>query len=315
MNTPSEDCFNVHFGASVGRFKLGAHINDILEVFSNEYPRMQLEVSFSDDDMSAPPGGPRDIQLNVPQWGLRLHFQPLSQRLYLIGIYNFNVAIAFNINGYLIRGQEHATTFSHLQKALGPTFPGKFVDEEGSYLLNFSGVGLLFRVPPRFQSLYADGTMVLPIILPDKSSAVLQRVYVYGKDFDMEQPELFPDVLAVSVQILLQQQHSQADASAAAASPLTSSGTHFRLLRPSPSSPRSGDGGGARDRGAGVGVGVGAEEKEEEGDSCTCLALGMSPQDVVSSLGVPDFASLSPQHAEPFIHKYEYRRLGKKEIK
>ena len=312
MNAPLEDCFNVNFGASVGRFKLGTHVNDILEMFSNEYPRMQLEVSFSDDDDAN--GSPsergaasRDIRVNVPQWGLRLRFQRLSQRLFLIDIHNFNVMITFNINGCLIRGQEQATTFSHLQKALGPTFPGKFVDDEGHYLLTFAGVGLLFRVPTRFQSLYADGTMMLPIILPDKSSAVLERVYVYGKDFDMEHPELFPDVLDVSVRILLQHQQQQH----ASSSPL--SGTHLRLLHSSAPSPASV----SDEGGTGTGTGTGRETSRGGGggrDGCVeegCLVLGMSPQDVVSSLGSPDFASLSPQHAEPFIHKYEYRRLGK----
>ena len=221
MNSALEDssCFNVNFGASVGRFKLGTHVNDILEVFSSEYPRLQLEVSFSDqENVSA-----CDIRVNVPQWGIRLRFQPLSQRLYLIDIHDFNVAIAFNINGYVIRGQEQVTTFSQLQKALGPTFPGKFIDD-GQYLLSFDGVSFLFRVPAEFQGLYAEGKM-LPIVLPDKTSAELQRVYVYARDFDMEHPELYPDVLEVTVTARLVQQLQAGGGGSAL-------GTHLHLLPP-----------------------------------------------------------------------------------
>eukprot|EP00603_Paraphysomonas_imperforata_P003230 CAMPEP_0114419164 /NCGR_PEP_ID=MMETSP0103-20121206/3882_1 /TAXON_ID=37642 ORGANISM="Paraphysomonas imperforata, Strain PA2" /NCGR_SAMPLE_ID=MMETSP0103 /ASSEMBLY_ACC=CAM_ASM_000201 /LENGTH=468 /DNA_ID=CAMNT_0001587567 /DNA_START=133 /DNA_END=1539 /DNA_ORIENTATION=+ len=274
MNTSAEDfCFNVNFGASVGRFKLGCHINDLLDVFSNEYPRLNLEVSFCEqEDVTA-----EDIRVNVPQWGIRFRFQPLSQQLYFIDIHNFDVNLSFNINGYVIRGQEYTTTFNHLQKALGPSFPGKFIDE-GQYLLSFDGVGFLFRIPAQYQALYEDGK-TLPIVLPDRSSPVLERIYVFSRDFDLDHPEAYPDMQAPTARIVLQDQDS------------TAPGTHLHLLSPSthPPSPTRGH---ARD------------EKE------TYLALGMTPQDVVSNLGTPDFASLSPQHAETFIHKYEYKRLG-----
>lgn len=277
MNASNDDrdsCFNVTFGSAVGRFKLGVHINDVLEMFSNEYPRLQLELTFCDEeDLAA-----ADIRVNVPQWGVRLRFQPLSQTLYFIDIHNFDVAISFNVNGYIIRGQEQTTTFNHLQKALGPSFPGKFIDD-GQYLLTFDGVGFLFRIPTEFQSLYEDGK-ALPIVLPDKSSAVLERIYVFARDFDVGNPKAYPDVLPPTARIVLQEHDNSL------------LGTHFHLLSPAVHS---------------TSTSSGRPEAAKEG----CLALGMTPQDVVSNLGTPDFASLSPQHVETFIHKFEYKRLGK----
>jgi hypothetical protein len=209
-------------------------------MFSSEYPRLQLEVFFSDqDNISA-----SDIQVNVPQWGIRLRFQPLSQRLYLIDIHNFNVAISFNINGYIIRDKAQATTFSQLQKALGPTFPGRFIDD-GQYLLTFDGVGFLFRVPREFQTHYSDGKM-LPIILPDKTSAELERVYVHGREFDMQHPELCPDVLPVTARIVLQCKRSPAD-------PLLAAWYTFSPPPPPHFLPR----GPKRERQAGHGAGAG----------------------------------------------------------
>lgn len=274
MNTSVEDsCFGVNFGAAVGRFKLGLHVNDLLDIFSNEYPRLNLEVSFSEqEDVSA-----EDIRVNVPQWGIRFRFQSISQQLYFIDIHSFDVNISFNVNGYVIRGQEYTTTFNHLQKALGPSFPGKFIDN-GQYLLSFDGVGFLFHIPDHYQSLYEDGK-TLPIVLPDKSSPVLERIYVFARDFDLERPEAYPDLPVKTARIILRGQDSPA------------LGTHLHLLSPSthPPSPTRG---------------------HTKDDKETYLALGMTPQDVVSNLGTPDFASLSPQHAETFIHKYEYKRLG-----
>lgn len=283
MNPSVEEnsCFNVNFGIGVGMFQLGTHINDLLKLFSKEYPRLTLEVLFSDQvNVSI-----ADIQINIPQWGIRLRFQPLSQRLYLIDVHDFHAAIGFNINGHVIRDHKHATTFSNLQKALGPIFPGRFVDE-GQYLVTFSGAGLMFLVPLKYQELYRDGR-TLPIVLPDKSSAVLQRIYIFAKDFDMQHPERYPDTLLAKCRIILQQQQS----------PQTP-GTHIQFISP-PSSQDSQRG----------------DQREHlptpSPPLANTLSLGMGPQDVVSLLGTPEFSSLSSQHADPFVHKYEYSHLGK----
>ena len=299
INCVMEDVYQIIFGVGVGWLRLGSHINDILETFSREYPRLEFEIMFPGDAGAVETGD--DVLVNVPQWGIRLRFQPLSQTLYFIDVHSFKVNITFSINGILVRGQEQVTTFSQLQKALGPTFPGKFIDE-GKYLISFEGVGLLFNVPLEFQDIYADGKM-LPIILPDKTSAVLQRVYIHGKDFDVEHPESYPDMLSSTVRIVLKSKSST-----------SRSGTYLHLLNSHSKTGMDTKGASCRESDENGKNNEGGDITPPSGNSdmeISSIELGMTPQDVVSILGAPDFASLTPQHADLFTHKYEYKTLGK----
>jgi hypothetical protein len=303
-NYHSNNLFNVTFGVSVDRFHLGTSINEILDILSNDYPRLHLELSFFGDQKSSL----LDLQVNIPQWGMRFRFQHLSQKLYLIDIYDFNAAITYNINGCASHGQEQTPTLMQLHKALGPSFPGKFISD-GCYLLRFDGVGLLFSIPIEYQGLYQDGK-ILPITLPDKSSAVLQRIYIYDREFDMEHPELYKDSLSTTTRVVLQRKIIESQSSGTHFQPQL--GTHFHIFNSidnvcKKNNYQSDNGGGP----------VNYHEKAEDGTNPekyveeTCVALGMTPQDILSNLGNPDLAFLSPLHSEPYIHKYEYKKLGK----
>jgi hypothetical protein len=70
---------------------------------------------------------------------------------------------------------------------------GKFI-EDGFYLLQFDGVGLLFSIPTEFEALYSDGSR-LPLELPDGTSPVLNRVYIYPLDFQLLNSSPYRDIV------------------------------------------------------------------------------------------------------------------------
>lgn len=275
MNSSSEDlCFNVVFSMSVGMFRLGATVNDTLDMLSDKYPRLQLDLHFSDQEHVCE----SDVQVNIVEWGIRLRFQPLSQKLYMIDVHNLDTFVSYIINGFLIRNHDHPTTLNLLRKALGPLYPGKFVSD-GNYLLSLKGAGLLFGIPEEFQTNYIDGD-TLPYILPNKSSPVLRRIYIVPRNFDFDHPEEYPDNLSCTANIVLVKKNS-----------FISSHFHIRTT--------------ASDTDQ-----VDNREAIEGSRKELSLTLGMTPQDVVSHLGNPDFASLTSVEADPFVHKYEYRSIG-----
>ena len=121
-------------------------------------------------------------------------------------------------------------------------------------------------------------------------------MYVYARDFDMEQPTVYPDILPSTASIVLQQNTDRTFP--------PQLGTHLHLSNVSRTTHGNAY---SDDKNNNTNNNGGTKNRYHE----SCLALGMSPQDVVSNLGSPDYASLSPLQVEPFIHKYEYRKLGK----
>jgi hypothetical protein len=114
----SEEHVVIAAGSGVGRFRLGSQLNDVLSLMSNDFPRTNMEV----DLFNKANDSGDDIHVSVPEWGIRLRFQSLSQKLYMIDIINFEKT-NYSLNGSLIEGEE-VVTLKSLQKALGPSFPG-----------------------------------------------------------------------------------------------------------------------------------------------------------------------------------------------
>lgn len=191
--------FPITFASCVGKVKLGMKVNDLLSLLVNEYPRVNYDlIAYSIQE---------EIQIYIPQWGMRCRFLPRSQSLYLIDILDIQ-SCPYSLNGVTIFQSNYKTTFKNLQKVLGPSFPGnslyricnlctgKFIDE--FYLLQFDGVGLLFSIPTEFQSLYSDGSN-LPLELPDGTSPILTRVYICPADYQLLSLAPYRDVAETRV--------------------------------------------------------------------------------------------------------------------
>ena len=113
----SEEFVHISFGSMVGGFRIGSRINEVLALMANEYPRINMNVDLCPKEKNAS----ADIHISIPEWGIRLRFQSLSQKMYLIDITNFE--ISYSLNGTVVSSDDNIT-LRGLQKTLGPSFPG-----------------------------------------------------------------------------------------------------------------------------------------------------------------------------------------------
>ena len=115
----SDRAIHISVGTGVGRFRIGSLINDVIALMSNQFPRtsMDIDLHYQTD------ASPENIHVYIPEWGISLRFQSHSQKLYMIDIVDCK-KLAYSLNGTVFSAEEPATLKS-LQKALGPSFPGK----------------------------------------------------------------------------------------------------------------------------------------------------------------------------------------------
>ena len=165
----------IRFGVGLSDIPLGMQVSDFLSYLSKEWPRLKVEIVAPVSSLLFE----KDVIVDIKEIGIIFHFLPKSQRLYLIDIYDICKA------DFVLKGETFgksftsngATTFASLQKCLGPSFPGKFVDNT-DYLLQLNGAALLFVIPDEFHHVI-DGNSVLPEYLPNSSSPALSRVYIF----------------------------------------------------------------------------------------------------------------------------------------
>jgi len=203
MNSYDEP-FQINSGVGLSKFKLGMSINETIEYLTKEFPRVHYDLTIGDYTTQES----SELQLCIPCWGVRLRYLPLSQKLFIIDIYDLKCT-AFEMNDTVIHDTKHKTTLKSLQNTLGPLFPGKFV-EDGLYLLQFDGISLLFSIPTQFQSIYENGNKI-PTLLPDDSSALLKRVYVHPSDLEMEGADKYSDDLPLVAEIVFKRRSNSPD--------------------------------------------------------------------------------------------------------
>ncbi|ORX86039.1 UPF0183-domain-containing protein [Anaeromyces robustus] len=163
-------------GLSVGAFKLGMNLNEILKYLqlnSNIYEQVHLkyneEFPFKND-----------ILINLPYNGISLRVCPYKQKLKSIEIYDFQKV------SQVYRNQEYSSqktipTFVNICKIFGPIYPGNFNLEKSQYELNYPGITFIFPIPKEFINKYKDE---LPFELEDGTTPVANRVYIYsGKNW------------------------------------------------------------------------------------------------------------------------------------
>lgn len=185
----------VIFGERVGNLRLGTHINKVVEYFKENYSRENIEIAFPNINSC----NCEEIVIKIPEFGIRLRFQPLSQCLYIIEIFNVQKKL-FSIHGTVFGNGGIVPTFKSLQRALGPAFPGKFISSNGEYLIQFDGIGLVFTIPLQYESLYANSNN-LPIDLPDGNSSMLSKIFIYHTNMDIFAIDTYPDDLNTTLNI------------------------------------------------------------------------------------------------------------------
>lgn len=184
-------------GISVDKFKLGMGVSETIALISRDYPRLNFEVSFPRAEKVLS----QEVIISLLDWGIRLRFLPVSQKLYMIDIYDLGLR-AVAIRGTTFGGDKHGViTYDSLHKVLGPAFPGHLIENE-LYLCSFDGSSFLFQIPKQHLGLVKTQPH-LPVIFPDGTSAVLLRIYIYPPLLDIAAPKTYPDYLCADVQVVL----------------------------------------------------------------------------------------------------------------
>ncbi|KNC99074.1 uncharacterized protein SPPG_06021 [Spizellomyces punctatus DAOM BR117] len=160
-------------GRSVGPFILGAPIGEVVERLrgmEGVVPRVECKYG----DLN-----PLDIDivLNLPANGVCMRFDPKSQCLKSIELYDFSKLSLF-YNGVEFNSYKVLPTFVHIYRLFGPIYPGEFCEEKKHYVLSYPGISFMFPIPDKYIPL--QNITDLPLSFPDGTTPVLNRIYVYA---------------------------------------------------------------------------------------------------------------------------------------
>ncbi|XP_015889692.3 PHAF1 protein At3g51130 isoform X1 [Ziziphus jujuba] len=121
-----------------------------------------------------------DIVISFPDHGFHLRFDPGSQRLRLIEIFDVK-RLQMRYATSIIGGPSSLATFVAVYALFGPTFPGIYDKDRGVYTLFYPGLSFAFPIPSQYTDL---GEAELPLEFPDGTTPVTCRVSVYDSSTD-----------------------------------------------------------------------------------------------------------------------------------
>ena len=157
-------------GRSVGPFFIGSPIRSVLaHLVSGQ--RLKYDTDFLFDE-KAPYNF--DIVLDLKNIGIQLRFDPITQRLWTIDVYDIGkMNLAYG--GEIFAGMSQATpTLRVLYRLFGPTFPGKFDTDLDCYILSYRGLSFAFQVPHQ-----AVKPQEIPMTLPDGTEPLATRLLIH----------------------------------------------------------------------------------------------------------------------------------------
>jgi len=166
-------------GLALGPFYIGMPITKaVAQVQESRSEPYVVEVKWCPVHMETlqEPGW-TDIVLNFPEAGMHLRFEPVSQRLRLIEVYDLT-RMQVKFSQSLVGGASNAATFVRVYDLFGPTFPGELDLENAHYILHYPGLSFTFPVPRQHLAQLQEA--VLPLELPDGTTPVASRISVYS---------------------------------------------------------------------------------------------------------------------------------------
>ncbi|XP_043707922.1 PHAF1 protein At3g51130-like isoform X2 [Telopea speciosissima] len=166
-------------GFGIGPFSLGM---PICEAFAQieQQPNIYdvVHVKYIDEEPLK-----LDIVINFPDHGFHLRFDPWSQRLRLIEVFDVK-RLQMRYATSLIGGPSALATFVAIYSLFGPTFPGIYDKDRGVYTLFYPGLSFAFPIPTQYTDCCHDGEAELPLEFPDGTTPVTCRVSIYDSSTD-----------------------------------------------------------------------------------------------------------------------------------
>ncbi|KAF9113623.1 Cullin-3 [Mortierella sp. AM989] len=165
-------------GKHLGWFRLGMSLWDIIRLLREQAALIPVvELKYSEEDPFA-----ADIVLKLVSNGIELRFEPYSQRLKLVHVYDFS-RLRLTYKGGEVCSSKALPTFLLINRLFGPTYPGEFDVQKNIYTLSYPGLSLVFPIPEKLIFLYQTSAE-LPIEFPDGNTPVASHMYIFhGADW------------------------------------------------------------------------------------------------------------------------------------
>ncbi|KAL8098074.1 PHAF1 protein At3g51130-like [Apium graveolens] len=166
-------------GLGIGPFSLGMPICEAFAQIENQ-PNIYdvVHVKYFDEEPLK-----MDIVISFPDHGFHLRFDPWSQRLRLIEIFDIK-RLQMRYATSLIGGPSSLATFIAVYALFGPTFPGIYDKDRGVYTLFYPGLSFAFPIPTQYTECFHEAEAGLPLEFPDGTTPVTCRVCIYDGSTD-----------------------------------------------------------------------------------------------------------------------------------
>ncbi|KAL3680902.1 hypothetical protein R1sor_023858 [Riccia sorocarpa] len=161
-------------GSGLGTFILGmpvcealAHVEQHRSVFD------VVQIKYNDEEPLR-----YDLVISFPEHGFHLRFEPRSQRLRLIEVFDVQ-RLQMRYATSSIGGPSIAATFVAVYALFGPTFPGVYDKQRSIYSLFYPGLSFSFPIPAQYSEFCQHRQAELPLEFPDGTTPVMSRVCIF----------------------------------------------------------------------------------------------------------------------------------------
>ncbi|XP_052233551.1 phagosome assembly factor 1-like [Dreissena polymorpha] len=118
-----------------------------------------------------------DLVIYLSQDGIRLIFDPVSQRLKIIEVSNMS-KVKLKYCGVHFNTSTIQPTIEQIDQSFGATHPGVYNSEKQLFVLNFRGLSFDFPIESKFEPRYAHGLGSLQF--PTGASPIVSRMCIYS---------------------------------------------------------------------------------------------------------------------------------------
>eukprot|EP00252_Welwitschia_mirabilis_P008438 TRINITY_DN20270_c0_g2_i1.p1 TRINITY_DN20270_c0_g2~~TRINITY_DN20270_c0_g2_i1.p1 ORF type:complete len:407 (+),score=58.00 TRINITY_DN20270_c0_g2_i1:201-1421(+) len=163
-------------GSGLGPFTLGMPICEAFTYIEQD-PSIYdvVHVKYSDEEPLL-----FDLVISFPDHGFHLRFEPYTQRLRLIEVFDVH-RLQIRYANSVIGGPNTQATFVTIYAVCGPTFPGIYDAERGIYTLFYPGLSFAFPIPALHKESFKEWQAELPLEFSDGTTPVTSRVCIYDK--------------------------------------------------------------------------------------------------------------------------------------
>lgn len=123
-----------------------------------------------------------DLIINIPLNGMRLLFDPISQRLKAIEVFNMKL-VRLRYCGLHFNTTEILPTIEQIENSFGSTHPAIYDATKNSFALNFRGLTFYFHVDSKTQANFANHGLSSLHFGPGQSPVVTRMSLYCGNNF------------------------------------------------------------------------------------------------------------------------------------